>query len=213
MIRFEGTCRLFPLPGVVLFPHGVLRLHVFEPRYRQLTAHALETDRLITIVQARPGVAWPVEGEPELEQVGCVGRILAHEGLPDGRSNLILMGVGRVRLDGDVRSPGTLYRQCEATRLDDLRDRPGLDGERRRLADELQTVPGCDNPELRRLIESAQDMGHLIDLVAHALPLGASAKQRLLDEPRVGHRLDGLRRILRESAGGDPGLRGGFSAN
>jgi Lon protease-like protein len=195
MIRFEGTCRLFPLPGVVLFPHGVLRLHVFEPRYRQLTAHALETDRLITIVQARPGVAWPVEGEPELEQVGCVGRILAHEGLPDGRSNLILMGVGRVRLDGDVRSPGTLYRQCEATRLDDLRDRPGLDGERRRLA------------------ESAQDMGHLIDLVAHALPLGASAKQRLLDEPRVGHRLDGLRRILRESAGGDPGLRGGFSAN
>ena len=34
---FSGLCRLFPLPNVVLFPHVILPLHIFEPRYRQMT--------------------------------------------------------------------------------------------------------------------------------------------------------------------------------
>ena len=51
---FTNVCRLFPLPGVVLFPHAVLPLHIFEPRYRQMTEDALATDRLIAIVQLRP---------------------------------------------------------------------------------------------------------------------------------------------------------------
>ncbi|HEU5119195.1 MAG TPA: LON peptidase substrate-binding domain-containing protein, partial [Isosphaeraceae bacterium] len=38
---FDGVTRLFPLAGVVMFPHVVLPLHIFEPRYRQMTRDAL----------------------------------------------------------------------------------------------------------------------------------------------------------------------------
>src|SRR3954447_23286620 len=93
--EFDGTCRLFPLPGVVLFPHAILPLHVFEPRYRQMTEDALSGDKLVTIVRLRPAGATLSEppdtlGSPPIERVACVGRILQHERLPDGRFGLLL---------------------------------------------------------------------------------------------------------------------------
>ena len=51
---FSNRCRLFPLPNLVLFPHAVLPLHIFEPRYRQMTEDALAGDQLVTIVQIKP---------------------------------------------------------------------------------------------------------------------------------------------------------------
>ena len=52
---FDGVTRLFPLPKVVLFPLVTLPLHIFEPRYRQMTADALAGDRLITMILLKPG--------------------------------------------------------------------------------------------------------------------------------------------------------------
>ena len=51
---FSGTAKLFPLPNLVLFPHVIQGLHVFEPRYRQMTADALAGDGLIAIVMLTP---------------------------------------------------------------------------------------------------------------------------------------------------------------
>src|ERR1700722_5476852 len=109
---FDNISRLFPLPGVVLFPHAVLPLHIFEPRYRQMTEDALGTDRLITIVQIRPPGEWKSSSEPALEEFGCLGRIFKHERLPDGRFNFLLLGRKRVRLIREIAS-GTLYRMSE----------------------------------------------------------------------------------------------------
>ena len=47
--EFSGTARLFPLPNLVLFPHVMQPLHVFEPRYRDLLEDALAGDRLVTV--------------------------------------------------------------------------------------------------------------------------------------------------------------------
>ena len=52
---FSGTVRLFPLPNLVLFPHVMQPLHVFEPRYRELLEDALEDDRLIALIEAALG--------------------------------------------------------------------------------------------------------------------------------------------------------------
>src|SRR6516225_204839 len=100
--RFSKLCRLFPLPKVVLFPHAVMPLHIFEPRYRQMTEDALATDRLVTIVQWR--APYPTEPDtlPELEEIGCLGRILQHERLADGRFNFLLLGRKRVRLGREL---------------------------------------------------------------------------------------------------------------
>src|SRR5439155_19684170 len=88
--QFGGVARLFPLPNVVLFPHVVQPLHIFEPRYRQMTADALEDDRLIALVLLQPGWEADYEGRPSVCTMTCVGRIIAEQRLPDGRYNLLL---------------------------------------------------------------------------------------------------------------------------
>ena len=55
---------LFPLPNVVLFPNVFLPLHIFEPRYREMVADALESDRMIGMVLLRPGWDRDYEGRP-----------------------------------------------------------------------------------------------------------------------------------------------------
>src|SRR5438874_6479728 len=90
LANYSGTARLFPLPNLVLFPHVVQPLHVFEPRYRQMTADALADDRLITMVLLKPG--WEDAGNKPaaLHPVACLGRVVADQLLPDGRYNLLL---------------------------------------------------------------------------------------------------------------------------
>src|ERR1700722_7371434 len=109
LYEFSNRCRLFPLPDVGLFPHAVLPLHIFEPRYRQMTEDALARDKLVTIVQWRAPFPTEKGAEPALEEIGCLGRILQHERLPDGRFNFLLLGRKRVRLGREI--PGDkLYR-------------------------------------------------------------------------------------------------------
>src|SRR5437762_6507133 len=101
---FAGLARMFPLPNLVFFPQVMQPLHIFEPRYRQMTADALAGDRLITLVLLRPGWEADYEGRPALHAVGCLGRIVAEQQLADGRYNLLLRGLRRVRLRQHVEN-------------------------------------------------------------------------------------------------------------
>src|SRR5438132_8216721 len=96
--KFAGEARLFPLLNLVLFPHVVQPLHVFEPRYRQLTADALAGDQLITMALLQPDWEPDDAGLPPVFPVACLGRIIAHKELADGRSILLLRGLSRVRI-------------------------------------------------------------------------------------------------------------------
>src|SRR6516162_1515926 len=111
LANFGGTARLFPLPNVVLFPQVVQPLHIFEPRYRQMTADALADDRLIAPVLLRPGWEADYEGQPAIYSVLCLGRVVAEQRLPDGRFNLLLRGLSRCRIVQEL--PGEkLYRSA-----------------------------------------------------------------------------------------------------
>src|SRR5437763_9199059 len=99
-----SVARLFPLPNVVLFPHVMLPLHIFEPRYRQMTADALAGDRLLALVLLRPGWEADYEGRPLLHAMACLGKIVADQRLPDGRYNLLLRGLCRGRLVNEMSS-------------------------------------------------------------------------------------------------------------
>src|SRR5262245_29673524 len=91
--NFRGTVRLFPLPNVVLFPHVVQPLHIFEPRYRQLMADALEDDRLMTMALLRPGWETEYDKRQPIHSMVCIGRIFREERLADGKFNLLLQGL------------------------------------------------------------------------------------------------------------------------
>lgn len=101
---------IFPLPNVVLFPGVFLPLHIFEPRYREMVADALTSDRMIGMVLLRPGWQHQYEGRPPVYPVGCSGVITHVETLADGRYNIVLRGVERFRiLEEDA---GRSYRRA-----------------------------------------------------------------------------------------------------
>src|SRR5437764_1307810 len=89
---------LFPLPNVVLFPNVFLPLHIFEPRYREMVADAVATDRLIGMTLLRPGWDREYEGHPPVYPIGCSGVITHVEALADGRYNIVLRGLERFRI-------------------------------------------------------------------------------------------------------------------
>jgi uncharacterized protein len=89
---------IFPLPNVVLFPNVFLPLHIFEPRYREMVADAVASDRMIGMVLLRPGWQQEYEKRPPVYPVGCSGVITHVEPLVDGRYNIVLRGVERFRI-------------------------------------------------------------------------------------------------------------------
>jgi Lon protease-like protein len=197
---FGNVTRLFPLPGVVLFPHSVLPLHIFEPRYRQMTEDALSSDRLITIVQVRPPGEWKSPTEPALEEFGCLGRIFKHERLPDGRFNFLLLGRKRVKLSREVPS-GKLYRMSEVEVIDDiLPDKTEyLVPKRAELILLFRNFfEGGLDPDLDALFETDLPVGVLTDIMAQAIGLPSTVKQSFLAEPSVARRVIELLDLLRD---------------
>src|SRR5437660_4238951 len=87
---------VMPLPGAVLFPHALLPLYIFEPRYRDMLTHALAQERMFCVALVRPDRGqWRTEND--FCDVATIGLIRACVGRADGTSNLILQGLQRVR--------------------------------------------------------------------------------------------------------------------
>jgi Lon protease-like protein len=95
---------VFPLTGSLLLPGNLLPLNIFEPRYRNMVADALEGEQLIGMVQPVTPLQdnWVANAQqpesPEIYAIGCVGRIEEHEPQDDGRYLIVLRGVARFRV-------------------------------------------------------------------------------------------------------------------
>lgn len=200
---FAGTARLFPLPNLVFFPQVMQPLHIFEPRYRQMTADALDSDRLIALVLPRPGWDKDYAGSPAIHSVACLGRILAEQKLDDGRFNILLRGTARLRIVEEI--PGkTLYRvaRCEVLHEMPIADEGRSLSWRTTLIDKApHWLPqqGEIAGQFTKLLQSDLPLGALCDILAFALPLEAEFKQTLLEELSVEARLRTLHEFL-ESA-------------
>jgi Lon protease-like protein len=199
LANFPGTARLFPLPNLVLFPHVVQPLHVFEPRYRQMTADALAGDRLIAVVLLKPGWEPDYDARPAVHQIACLGRVVAEQLLPDGRYNLLLRGLSRAHLRGEVIDAKP-YRIARAELFGDG-PLPSA-GEAKRLRRELanRVLPrfaaGPARDQLRELFRGELSLGALCDILGFALPLPVEHKQGLLEQPAVGRRAEHLLTLL-----------------
>jgi Lon protease-like protein len=199
---FTGSVRLFPLPNVVLFPHVVQPLHIFEPRYRQMTADALEGDRLIGMTLLEAGWEANYAGQPPIRAVGCLGHVIAEQRLEDGRFNILLRGLSRFRIEHEVVHTKQ-YRLARVSLLDDT-STPGPEEARKFRRRLLKVVPswltsqGAVLEHCRKLIKSRLPVGALCDIIAFALPLDVALKQELLEELCVEKRVKGLLRHLQK---------------
>src|SRR5262245_48898822 len=108
--NYTGPLPVFPLPTLVLFPHTVVPLHIFEPRYRAMVEDALQGDRLIAMALLKPGWEKDYEGAPPVHDVVGVGQILHDERTEDGRFNILLEGIARARIEELI--PPDPYRRA-----------------------------------------------------------------------------------------------------
>jgi Lon protease-like protein len=197
LAHFTGTARLFPLPNLVLFPHVMQPLHIFEPRYRQMTADALAGDRLIALALLRPGWEADYDGKPAIHAVACLGRVVADQRLEDGRYNILLRGLSRLRVLEEIPT-GKLYRTARVDLLPDCGAPSGKDERRlrRRLSASVAgwfPKQGAVLEQFRKLLRSELQLGPLADIITFALPMELAVKQELLEELDVGRR---VRRLL-----------------
>ena len=103
----------------MLFPYVIQPLHIFEPRYRELMADALEDDRLIALAMLEPGWEDDYEKQPPIYPVLCIGRIIKEECLPDGRYNLLLHGLHRAHIVEELPADKP-YRTARVVLLEDV---------------------------------------------------------------------------------------------
>jgi Lon protease-like protein len=202
--KLPDEVRLFPLPNLVLFPHVVQPLHVFEPRYRQLTADALAGDRLIAMALLQPGPEPDGGGEPPVFPVACLGQIIAHNELPDGRSILLLRGLGRVRILEETPTD-RMYRMASVETMPDVAVLPLEETRamRRKLAELiLERFQGSDSDkkQLQELFDSEMPLGGMCDVLSYQVPLSTAKKQKLLEETDVAVRARELIRALESIA-------------
>jgi hypothetical protein len=192
---FPGVVPIFPLPGAVLFPQMGLPLHIFEPRYRQMTEDALQGDRLIAMALLKPGWESNYNGKPDVFPTIGIGSIVSEVRNENGTFNLMLYGVARARIVQEVDGP-KLYRLA---RVDVLEDDP------RGLTPDLVGPERMKLAELlRRLLPSASigenvSYGSLIDLLAAVLLSDAAERQRILEELRVVARAELLAGFLQNN--------------
>jgi Lon protease-like protein len=189
---------MFPLPNIVLFPHALLPLHIFEERYRAMTRDVLGGHRFLVLAMISPGQDLDVVDTPAVNPIAGIGEVvMAHE-LADGRFNLVVRGRGRVHIDQELVSDRP-YRLITASALpdlvsadpDELRD---ADQALRALIGQLADAIPEGGELLRQVVASQETSSELVDVLAAALVVDAPLRQSLLEMRDV------LRRIERVSA-------------
>ena len=202
--ELETACEampLFPLPGAVFLPHTMLPLHVFEERYRDLIEDTLAADGYLAIPRLRPGWEADYDGSPPLFSVAGFGRIIRHQQLPDGRSNVLILGLGRMAIAGELPTD-TRYRIGFGKMLRDSIPLGGptqLEAHARRL----QVMAGqalANRPKAAervfKLIEHQPEPIPFINAVAHLVLPDVEARQQFLELDQVDARIEALEDLL-----------------
>jgi Lon protease-like protein len=192
---------IFPLPNVVFFPHTLLPLHIFEPRYRQMLADCLAGEKRLAIVLLRPGWEADYHGRPPVYSVAGAGEILESEMLRDGRSNILLRGLGRITIEEEVPSPKP-YRIGRASWLHDVYP-PRGEEELAPQTEHLHQICGQLLSELPQPVPGFLEVltdrdrpGAFIDRVSSLVLQEAEQRQRLLEMSDVKQRLVEVTRHL-----------------
>jgi hypothetical protein len=189
------TIPIFPLPNVVLFPGVFLPLHIFEPRYREMVADALDGDRLIGMVLLRPGWEGDYEDRPAVYPIGCAGVITHHEQMPDGRYNIVLRGLEKFKVLDEEDSK--TYRLAHVQPLLETipaEDRDEIRAARERL--EALLVPQPSGRGADRKLPPAMGDEDLVNTLAQYMELEPLEKQALLEREGLLARCRSLIELL-----------------
>jgi Lon protease-like protein len=191
-----AALKVFPLHGVAVLPGTPAPFHVFEPRYRALVEDALAGDRILA-VPALFGKSDAMALRPPLRAICGAGIIEAVERHEDGRFDLVLRGLARVRLL-EERPQQKLYREFRAELVEDVLPVGGAAALASRVESLRQIVYDLSTrlpsesgaTQLAEAVAQMKDPSAIADLAAAAAVAEPAPRQRILEEADVGRRLD-----------------------
>jgi len=202
-VRGVKQLPLFPLP-VVLFPGVPLPLHIFEPRYRQMLDDIRITNNLF-------GLAYFDSSTSELDvpavgQIGCVAEVTETQTFPDGRSNVLTIGVIRYRIESYVEDGDPYFVARVQFFEDDEEDENVLTEAAAEVAETFTRIAQAVRTinDERAILPDISDTEpqRLSFLVAAAMEVEVEIKQRLLELRSTSERLQQLRRLLNQAVDG-----------
>ena len=193
---------LFPLPNVVFFPGAILPLHIFEERYKLMTADALEGNRQVAMALLKTGWEKDYYVRPPIHRVVCLGKIISHERLADGTYNFLLQGVVRAQVleegfDQPYRT-AMLAKMIEVEAPADVLDRMRRKMTRLFSSGPLSRLQAAS--QFQRFLNGPATTQHIADLVAFHLVESPAVRQELLEECDVEQRVGRVLRLLDETA-------------
>jgi Lon protease-like protein len=197
-VRGVRELPIFPLP-LVLFPGVPLPLHIFEERYRRMLADVRASNNLFGLSYFVPGTA----ERPPAGHIGCATEVVEAQALPDGRSNILTVGIARYRAAEYVER-GDPYLVARVEFFEDKEEDAAVVARRAaevtelfmRIARAMRTT----NDERGALPElPSDDPERLSFLVAAVVEMDAEAKQRLLETRSTSERLRRLYTLLAQA--------------
>jgi len=200
---FSGQVRLFPLPDLVVFPHAMQPLHIFEPRYCEMLDDAMASDRLIAMATLAGGVQSLHTQQPTIHATVCIGKIVSHVETEDGRHNILLIGAKRASVRRELLTNRS-FRIADVDVASDFHPPGDMTEYFAMKRDVLEAfaavipVSATVQQNLHELMAGQMGLGPITDIISFTLPLGTTAKLSLLAESDVCRRARLLTRLLRE---------------
>ena len=187
---------VFPLSNAIFFPKTLLPLNIFEPRYKQMTEHAVKGNKLIGMVQANQSGS--DRGLSNVYNIGCVGYIEFHSITPDGRYLINLKGISRFKIKEEL-STQNLYRKFLVDYNDFTSD---FDEQKVKKINTIELIE-----KTKKLFEQYQlstdwkivekvEPEQLINSLSMICPFTISEKQRLLETKDIFDRNEILNKII-----------------
>ena len=178
-----------------VFPHALLPLNIFEPRYRAMLALALEADRFMAVATLRVADddEWD-ESDENIDPFSCAGLLRACVGQPDGTSRLILQGMSRIRITGWAQREPFRIARCEPVPSEIGDPDTAHQLARQTLARARTTLP-ADSPlavQFDTQFGPLKDPEIIADVIGYNFLSRASDRQPLLGMIRVEDRLEYL---------------------
>jgi len=197
---FDQPIPVFPLHNLVLLPHATVPLHIYENRYRTMVRDALKGQKTIAMALFE-GDEWKddYEGKPAIRPYVCLGYIVRHDALPDGRFNILLQGVCRANIIEEIpHDPYRMVRVKPSEResvmeIDLSEHRSGIES----LLNDPLLKQLASVSAIRNCISSEIPTTVLVDLAIWAICENPEHRYGMLAEEDVEHRAVWLKSQLK----------------
>ena len=105
---------IFPLSNFIIFPKTTVPLNIFEPRYIDMVNDSMRSNKFVGMIQPKIQKEVNQNYEPELHQIGCMGKITSFKETQESRYLIELKGVIRFKILNEFQSDKK-YRECEVS--------------------------------------------------------------------------------------------------